>query len=181
MPREELLFKLVAALRRRGYDATTMADLAAASGLDKASLYHHFPGGKADIARAAMLAVVEGFQRGAVKAERAGTPPAERLERQFSLLRAYFGDPSQVCLMASLAASDRDEQTAEDLRAVFEGWIGALASTLRAAGIARGEARRRAEEAVALIEGALIVARGTGNPAVLNRVLRDLPTRLLRT
>ncbi|MFT7651655.1 MAG: TetR/AcrR family transcriptional repressor of lmrAB and yxaGH operons, partial [Candidatus Azotimanducaceae bacterium] len=30
----------------RGYDGATLAHLSASTGLSKASLYHHFPGGK---------------------------------------------------------------------------------------------------------------------------------------
>lgn len=40
--REELLGLVVAVFNERGYEAASMADLAAASGLTKSSFYHHF-------------------------------------------------------------------------------------------------------------------------------------------
>ncbi len=36
--------------RRRGYEGATLAELSRACGLGKASLYHHFPGGKDEMA-----------------------------------------------------------------------------------------------------------------------------------
>ena len=47
---EELLGRLMTVLRAKGYDGASLNDLAEASGLKKASLYHRYPGGKKDIA-----------------------------------------------------------------------------------------------------------------------------------
>lgn len=48
--RDALLEQLVVVFRERGYEGATLVQLAAATGLGKASLYHHFPGGKAEMA-----------------------------------------------------------------------------------------------------------------------------------
>ena len=49
--RIELLNALSDVFRKRGYEGATLAELAAAANLGRASLYHHFPGGKAEMAR----------------------------------------------------------------------------------------------------------------------------------
>jgi len=48
--RDALLRQLGQVFRERGYEGATLTQLAAATGLGKASLYHHFPGGKAEMA-----------------------------------------------------------------------------------------------------------------------------------
>ncbi|MDH3644464.1 MAG: TetR/AcrR family transcriptional regulator, partial [Gammaproteobacteria bacterium] len=42
--RESLEDQLVTVFKKRGYEGATLNQLADATGLSKASLYHHFPG-----------------------------------------------------------------------------------------------------------------------------------------
>ena len=51
--REDILQAAAAVLRRNGYDATTMKDIAAQVNLTAASLYHHFE--NKDVLRLAVL------------------------------------------------------------------------------------------------------------------------------
>jgi len=46
----ELVKGLLNVFRSKGYDGASLNDLAVASGLQKASLYHRFPNGKKEIA-----------------------------------------------------------------------------------------------------------------------------------
>ncbi|MEO0971892.1 MAG: helix-turn-helix domain-containing protein, partial [Pseudomonadota bacterium] len=48
---DDLLDRLSSVFREVGYEEASMALLASASGLKKASLYHRFPGGKEQMAR----------------------------------------------------------------------------------------------------------------------------------
>lgn len=50
--RDEIIVTLYDLFRRAGYDAVSIADISDATGLGKSSLYHHFPGGKPDMAEA---------------------------------------------------------------------------------------------------------------------------------
>src|SRR5687767_7960924 len=53
---KELLERLTGVFRRHGYDGASLSVIAAATGLQRSSLYHRFPGGKeqmaAEVARA---------------------------------------------------------------------------------------------------------------------------------
>src|SRR5271163_2275431 len=46
-------------LRRQGYSGTSVSDFLQAAGTANGSLYHHFPGGKEELARAAIEAAAE--------------------------------------------------------------------------------------------------------------------------
>ena len=66
MSRETHLPTLFQLFRQHGYDGVSLAKIAAATELGKASLYHHFPGGKAEM----MAAIASGqalFERGRYK------------------------------------------------------------------------------------------------------------------
>jgi len=49
MSDEKVFEGLSDVFRRKGYDGASYSDLMKATGLVKASLYHRFPGGKADM------------------------------------------------------------------------------------------------------------------------------------
>ena len=46
----EVLDRLMESFRRHGYDGASLATLSERTGLGKSSLYHHFPGGKEQMA-----------------------------------------------------------------------------------------------------------------------------------
>ena len=54
--RETILTAAAELMRHKGFGAVAMKDVAAASGAPIGSLYHHFPGGKNQIAREALTA-----------------------------------------------------------------------------------------------------------------------------
>ena len=53
--RESILTAAAELMRHKGYGAVGMKDIAAASGAPIGSLYHHFRGGKVQIAREALI------------------------------------------------------------------------------------------------------------------------------
>ena len=67
----------------------------------------------------------------------------------------------------------------DHIRTAFAHWIAALAAlVVESTGCPTAEAHRRAEDAVLSIQGALVLARGTGNTQPFQRVLKNLPSLL---
>ncbi|NND49803.1 MAG: TetR/AcrR family transcriptional regulator, partial [Rhizobiales bacterium] len=66
--------RLVDIFRREGFDGASLTILAKGTGLGRASFYHHFPGGKSDMARAAYERASRDFTK-AVLAPLAGSSP----------------------------------------------------------------------------------------------------------
>ena len=54
MVKDETIAQLLTVFRRYGYEGATLTRLSEATGLGKASLYHHFPKGKEEIAAAVL-------------------------------------------------------------------------------------------------------------------------------
>jgi AcrR family transcriptional regulator len=75
--RESLLQVAVTVFNERGYDGTSMEDLAARLGITKSAIYHHVPG-KAELLRLAMDRALDGLF--AAVAEPRGDSATERLE-----------------------------------------------------------------------------------------------------
>lgn len=75
----ELLEIVVGVFNERGYDATSMEDLARASGLTKSSIYHHVSG-KEELLRRAVARAVDGLFAVLDEPQSAVGPAVQRLE-----------------------------------------------------------------------------------------------------
>ena len=151
-------------LRDQGYTATTRAQLLAESGISNGSLYHHFPGGMEELAEAALEAsgaVVDDALREALNA----APNAG--EGVVRFLDIAWGAATEQCAGCPIAPTALESPIISPrLRAVaarcFDEWEALIAARLRADGWPDGSAPEAASAALALIEGALLLARVSG-------------------
>ena len=70
--RERVLQAAETLFMKRGYEAVTVKDIAKAAGIHHASIYHHIPGGKADLFVEVTTRHLQQHQRGMQDAIRAG-------------------------------------------------------------------------------------------------------------
>ncbi|MEO0323789.1 MAG: TetR/AcrR family transcriptional regulator [Myxococcota bacterium] len=174
-PREEVLDAVEEVFRDHGYHGATLSRLSEATGLGRASLYHHFPGGKEDMARAIFLRAGEQL---AASLSGEGTPE-ERLESFLGEVEAIYARGQRNPLLGAMVLGGGWPRFEDELAEGFRQWTDAFAGLARAGGVEGREARRRAEDAVARLQGSLVVTRGLGKPAVFRRALAELPGDLL--
>lgn len=179
MPKPEVVGRLTTVFRRHGYDGATLSRLSQATGLGKASLYHHFPGGKEDMAEAVLDNAEAWLQSHVVQPLRGPGSARQRLEHMTRALDQLYAGGREGCLLAALTLGEARERFHDRLRRAFKAWIGAIAGVLAEAGLKGEEAARRAEEAVLRIEGALVLGAALGSPAPFRRLLAALPDELL--
>jgi AcrR family transcriptional regulator len=174
---EKLVEKLMEIFRRKGYEGTSYADLMKATGLVKASLYYRFPGGKEDMVNALLEKVDDQFAKHVLAPAYEKGDPAERARLIARRLREFYGDGKRSCLLDVLSLGE-SRSTLNHARKSMEFWLESLARIGKDGGLQPQMARKRAEEAVASVEGALVVARVLGNRRPFLRVLASLPQRL---
>lgn len=179
LTRDDVVARVLAVVRRQGYDGASLTELSKATGLGKSSLYHHFPEGKADMV-AVVLDHLEAQLEATVFAPlRAPGAPAARLRRMNASLGAFYREGREACLLASLGVGDSSAPFHPRVKRIFVAWRDAIAGALRDGGLPRAMAQSRAEEALIRIEGALVLARSMGEPAIFGRTLKALPRALL--
>lgn len=167
--------------RERGYAATSMSDVVAASGAPRGSTYYLFPGGKEQLA-------VEAVDQLGTDVERRLRSLAATLSTPTDLVRGMAGmaagGPGDigVCLVAAIAldAASTSERLREACSRVYTRWADAFAEMLTDAGMAPDRARSCAALGVAAFEGALIVARTHHNPETAVLILNQLADQLDR-
>jgi len=164
--------------RQKGYDGASYSDLMKATGLVKASLYHRFPGGKAEMVDAILTEVDREFSEYVLKPAFEAGSPLDRARKIARRIRGFYKSGRQWCLLDTVTLAD-SPSTREHARRSMEFWIDAFARVGRDAGLGPAIARRRSQEAVAAIEGGLVVSRVMGDRGPFLRSLASLPKRLI--
>ncbi len=149
--------------RDYGYDGASLTILAEASGLSRGSLYHHFPGGKQEMARAVLSRSGASLARLVMAPLNRNEPVVDRIKSMFDGVKNYYtGDPP-VCLMNSLTLGAGRELYGSDVGAAVNAWRISLASVFVQGGMSEDQAKQEAAVTIERIQGGLILARVCGN------------------
>lgn len=174
--RDDIVAALFDLFRRAGYDGVSVAEISAATGLGKSSLYHHFPGGKPDMAQAVGAFALKSMRETVFAPLGDARPIDRKVAAMLATVDAKYEGGGAPCLVANMLPSGAAPAPA---RAIITEWIDALTAALKAAGLKSAVARARATEAVVAIEGALIVAQATGDRVVFRETLAAVRRSLL--
>jgi AcrR family transcriptional regulator len=178
--RDRLLAGARRLLAEKGYAGMELRDVAARGKAPRGSIYHHFPGGKRQLA--AEAAALEGREIRALLEH-------SLKERGLRGTLALFGDvfrrgvanhPERLgCPVAAAAlARPEDPALAAAATAAFQSWEEPIAATLEGEGIDAERAGVFAGLVVSTIEGALIRARAAGSQAPLDSAVGGLEQAL---
>ena len=169
--RESILTAAAELMRHRGYAAVGMKDIARASGAPIGSLYHHFRGGKVQIAREALINAGVAYGLLIPTLIDQYTDLGEALEGVFTQAAEDMAATgfANMCPVASVAAEVAD--TVEELRdtsaTVFRGWIEGGAAYFVARGLESKRAREVTLALISALEGAFVLARTMRDTAPL--------------
>lgn len=179
LSKDEVLDRLLNTFRDKGYEGSSLAELSAATGLMKSSLYHYFPGGKADMAEQVMAHLDRQLAANLYAPLRSNQSPARKLAAMLDTIDAFYESGRKACLFERLCASVDRARFRRPLRRAFTQWMEAVEAICLEAGLSKTVARARAEDFVVRVEGALIVCAGTDDYSVFARTLKDLKATVL--
>ena len=170
--RKKLVDATAALLRRQGYHATGLSDIVAESGAPRGSLYFHFPGGKDELARAALLASTAEWRARVDAATRDAPDLGAAIDATVKLLADDLESSGwdNGCPVAAVALESTSDLVRATVEEHFESWLAAVSERLVAYGVAPAPARQLATVAMSAIEGALLLARVTRSRAPLQAV-----------
>jgi len=171
----ELVDALAAVFCRFGYEGASLNRLSEASGLQRASLYHRYPGGKDEIVQAVIARAGDRYTSVLAPAFSDGDPK-ERAKQVAVGLSDYYSNGQSSCLIVALSVSN-DADRARGGECVMS-WAEGFAQLARDSGMSDSDAQETALDAVASIEGALVISSTTGRTGPFERALAQLPDRL---
>jgi TetR/AcrR family transcriptional regulator, lmrAB and yxaGH operons repressor len=157
--------------RRQGYAATGLNQILEEAGVRAGSLYHHFPQGKQQLAAAVVAAAGADIEQLLRRFLATSRSVADIVDRWIDLLVAGLaGDQRDGCPIEPIATEsvNASPQVRAASARAFKGWCTAIGDRLRSEGWSDSDAETVALGVISLIEGALILSRIAGDPAVLN-------------
>jgi TetR/AcrR family transcriptional regulator, lmrAB and yxaGH operons repressor len=174
--RERMVASAASLIGSRGVRATSFTEVLKDSRAPRGSIYHHFPGGKRQLVRDALLRTSEqilAYQRTC----RADTAPGV-LEHFVNLFRQSLASSEcrAGCPVAGVVIDTYADHgpLRETARESFQSWVALLTDQLVAVGLPRTEARSLSVTTLASVEGGLILCRAEGSVAPLDLISQQL-------
>lgn len=179
--KEALITQLRGVFVARGYDGATLTNLASAASLSKASLYHHFPGGKPEMAAALVRHAIADLQRQAFSQLSGNQPASERISAFIDGFVNYTDGGHCDCLLAVLnhhsTRADEHAGYQQTIAAQFADWHAALATVFEDGGAQRKQAERAAYDLLAALYGALLIAKMHARPKLFAQAVKRIKKR----
>ena len=178
MPKESYLPSLFSLFRQYGYDGATLSKISEATGLGKASLYQHFPGGKTEMVESVLGYSESWLHENVLAILKSDGTPEERLQKMCDRINDLYAGGTQPCLLAILQAGTGRDIFHATVKNLLNAWIVGIATVMVEAGLDKSLAQQRGEEALISIQGALMVSQALDNPNIFQRALQKLPQEL---
>ncbi|TCO58044.1 TetR/AcrR family transcriptional regulator [Actinocrispum wychmicini] len=170
--RTKMIRSAAVLFRERGVAGTSLADVVEHSGAPRGSIYHHFPGGKDQLAQEATRWAAGLMTRLIDRAD----DPVALVRGLAGFWRAELGgDFRTSCPVMAAALAEAESASAYAAAgAAFTEWETAVASILVRQGVPSSRAMATASLMIAAVEGAIVVARAQRSVQALDRVEAEL-------
>jgi AcrR family transcriptional regulator len=174
--RQRMIETAAVVMRERGVEATSFSEVIARSGAPRGSIYHHFPGGKAQLIEEATRFAGE-FTASRLAPALAEDDPLEAVRALTSMWLRLLrrSDFSAGCpVVAASIEGERSPGAREAAGQAFARWEELLAEALGPHLDSAARARSLATLVICSVEGAVVLARATRSLEPLERVVVEL-------
>jgi len=159
--RKKLVDATASLMRRQGFHATGLAQIVSESGAPRGSLYFYFPGGKDDLAIAALEASSDAWRAQILTAVSAAADLNAAVDALLTTLADELEASGWVngCPVATVALESPSEPVRQMISAHFDQWLAIARQLMAQFGIADDIAEQLAVVALSAIEGGLLLSR----------------------
>lgn len=157
--RTKMVKGAAALLATKGVEGTSFAEVLAATGAPRGSVYHHFPGGKSELVHAALDLV--STRALAIMESKRGSSAEAVVEQFLDLWRQLldYSDLTAGCAVVAVTVAGSDADLLDHAGAIFRDWTAHLSELLVAGGVAETSARQLAVMVISATEGAVALCR----------------------
>ncbi|WP_299244247.1 TetR/AcrR family transcriptional regulator [uncultured Aquimarina sp.] len=177
---EELIIGLTKTFRAKGYEGTSLNEIAEVTGLKKASLYHRFPKGKKEMAERVFDHVgnwVEDHIFFALTDE--NTKPRQRLVNALAHIRTLYNEGNETCVFRAFSMQAGLELFEKQVNNGMKSWINAFTEIGLALNLPSAKAKEKAVQTLIEIQGSLIVTKGLHDTTIFESTIKTIEKRYL--
>ncbi len=177
LSKAEISDRLMGVFVHSGYEGASLKMLAEAVMLSKASLYHHFPKGKEDMAAHVLGQSGVRLQSLVLAPLMSGRSAVSRRDSLIASLDGtalYYSGAVPMCLMNSLLLGGGQALFGDQINKTVSVWQQGLEKGLSSAGADRSDAAAWGAYAIERIQGSLILCRVRGMRVPLENCLSEL-------
>lgn len=163
--RQKMIHSAAALLQEGGLARASFTDVVNASGAARGAIYHHFPGGKTELAAEAVLWTGERVRSNLSQVD---STSAEDLVADFlAMIRPIVAHAAVGTSCAVAAVTIESAQSDPELTRVvsdaLRSWVDVLQKQLVLSGVSQARSHRAAVFMVIFLEGAQVLCRATGD------------------
>ena len=168
-------------MRRHGIAATSFTEVLRAAQAPRGVIYHHFPGGKQELAEAAVVATGQGVAERFSPLAQDCDSACELVERFAALVRPVVLDAvagAGCAVAAAVTTTQAGSGAAVAAAEALALWHGEIARGFVAAGVPECRADGLASLLLATLEGAYVLCRAQQTAEPFDAAIRELLTLL---
>lgn len=178
---EEVLKGLVRTFRSKGYEGSSLNDLAQATGLKKASLYHRFPEGKKEMATTVLNHMDQWVKDNIIAALTDEKFSASiRLKNGISQISVLYNNGNATCVFRSLSLEAGLELFGQQLKEGMLIWITAFKEIGLSLNFNPELAQQMAVDTLIEIQGSLIVSKCLKDYGILENTLKKIEKKYIK-
>ena len=175
-PRQRMIQSAAVLMREHGVDGMSFSQVVQHSGAPRGSIYHYFPGGKAQLVEEATRWAGEFIAKRTARAIEAEGPLAmlDQSERYWGDVLGGTDFASGCPVVAATLEGERTPAARAAAAEAFQRWSSVFADSLRQRGLGDERSQALGTMVFAGIEGGVIMARAQRSMEPLTRVLAEL-------
>jgi len=180
MTKQEIIQVLMKEFRHFGYNALTLSQISKVTGLGKASLYHHFPNGKEEMAIEVLRMANEWIKNELILNLQNEINVDLKFKIILEKLNIFYYGGENYCLLDVMSTGNNSREINKEIELVLARLLSVFEKTAIEAGYTQKQSETKAKEALCLIQGSLILARVLKDKNVFKQQLKFIQTNYLK-
>jgi len=177
---EEMIARIAKVFRDKGYEGTSLNDLAEVTGLKKASLYYRFPDGKKEMAESVLTHLDNWVENNIFSSFiDKNLKPILRLKNGLHQTKILYSGGEEMCILRALSMQSGILLFEHQIKEGINKWIDVFTEIGIAFNLSKDQAKEYALKALIEIQGSLIVSRGLNNTDIFDTTINNIENRYL--